>query len=82
MTQSGVIELDPFGKSDRAERAIMHCDVSHSASNALHIELQWLGITSSLVDSLLQSWSRLVERYGIKMVEQASVFRRWRSGSS
>lgn len=72
MTRIGIIDLDPTGKSDRSEKAILHCDISHSPSNAWHVEIQWLGITSSLVDSLLQHWSRIVERYGIKMVEQST----------
>ncbi|CAH7687806.1 hypothetical protein BY996DRAFT_4573156 [Phakopsora pachyrhizi] len=70
MTRVGVIDLDPTGKSDRSERAIIHCDISHSPSNAWHVEIQWLGITSALVDGLLQQWSRNLERYNIKMVEQ------------
>ncbi|OAV98087.1 hypothetical protein PTTG_01200 [Puccinia triticina 1-1 BBBD Race 1] len=72
MTRVGIIDLDPTGKSDRSEKAILLCDISHSPSNAWHVEIQWLGITSSLVDSMLQHWARIVERYGIKMVEQSS----------
>ncbi|KAA1118907.1 vacuolar membrane-associated protein iml1 [Puccinia graminis f. sp. tritici] len=72
MTRVGIIDLDPTGKSDRSEKAILLCDISHSPSNAWHVEIQWLGITSSLVDSMLQHWARIVERYGIKMVEQTS----------
>ncbi|KAH9471266.1 hypothetical protein Pst134EA_005173 [Puccinia striiformis f. sp. tritici] len=72
MTRIGVIDLDPTGKSDRSEKAILLCDISHSPSNTWHVEIQWLGITSSLVDGMLQHWARIVERYGIKMVEQSS----------
>ncbi|MBW0494706.1 hypothetical protein O181_034421 [Austropuccinia psidii MF-1] len=72
MTRVGIIDLDPIGKSDRSEKAILHCDISHSPMNAWHIEIQWLGITPVLVDGLLQHWARIVERYGIKMVEQST----------
>jgi len=71
MTRVGVIDLDPTGKSDRSEKAILLCDISHSPSNAWHVEIQWLGITSSMVDNILQHWARIVERYGIKMIEQS-----------
>jgi hypothetical protein len=71
MTRVGIIDLDPTGKSDRSEKAILLCDISHSPSNAWHVEIQWLGITSYMVDNILQHWARIVERYGIKMVEQS-----------
>lgn len=71
MTRSGIIDLDSGGKSDRSEKVVIHCDLSHSALNAWHIEIQWLGISSCLVDGLIQQWTRIVERYSIKVMEES-----------
>jgi len=34
MSQSVVVDLDPFRKSDRAEVAVLHADIIHNARNA------------------------------------------------
>lgn len=73
MTRVGVIDVDPGSKSERSEKAFVHCDISHSPANAWHVEVHWMGITSLLVDAMMASWSRTVERYGVKMVEEVRL---------
>ncbi|EGG06793.1 uncharacterized protein MELLADRAFT_86188 [Melampsora larici-populina 98AG31] len=71
MTRSGIIDLDPTGRSERSEKVILHCDLSHSTLNAWHLEIQWLGISSNYVENLIQQWTRIIERYSIKVIEES-----------
>ena len=34
-----------------------------------HFELQWIGTTARCIEDQLRSWSRTIERYGLKLVE-------------
>jgi len=36
---------------------------------AFHFQLHWIGASAKFVDDTIQSWSRTVERYGLRMVE-------------
>jgi hypothetical protein len=69
MSQSMIIDVDPYKKSDRRETAILHYDTIHNPSNCYHFQLNWLGCTAQLVQELLQNWSRQAERCGLKLVE-------------
>ena len=37
--------------------------------NCYHLELQWLNVTSKLVDDAIMSWTTQAEKYGLKLVE-------------
>ena len=67
MSQSIIINLDPQHKSDRAETAFLHFDISHNTSNGFHFQLNWLG-TSRLVEDILMFWQRSAEKYGLKLM--------------
>lgn len=69
MSQSMIIDVDPYKKSDRRETAILHYDTIHNPNNCYHFQLNWLGCTAQLVQDLLQNWSRQAERCGLKLVE-------------
>lgn len=69
MSQSMIIDVDPYKKSDRRETAILHYDTIHNPNNCYHFQLNWLGCTAQLVQELLQNWSRQAERCGLKLVE-------------
>lgn len=67
MTGSAIINLDPHRKSDRAETAYLHFDLTHNPENGYHFQLNWLG-TSRLVEDLLGAWQRQVEKNGLRLV--------------
>lgn len=69
MSQSIILDVDPYKKSDRRETAILHYDVIHNPKNCYHFQLNWLGCTAQLVQELVQNWSRQAERCGLKLVE-------------
>lgn len=64
-----LIDVDPTRRSNRAELAVLHHDLAHNPENGFNFQIQWLGATARLVDELVQSWTRAVERYGLHLVE-------------
>ena len=64
-----LIDVDPGRRSERAEVAVLHHDLSHNAENGFNFQIHWLGTTARLIDDLVQSWTRAVERYGLRLVE-------------
>ena len=69
MSRSMLIDVDPGRRSERAEVAVLHHDLSHNAENGFNFQIHWLGTTARLIDDLVQSWTRAVERYGLRLVE-------------
>lgn len=69
LTRRMLIDIDPQKKSDRRELAVLHYETVHNAKNCYHFHLHWLVCTSRLVEDLLQNWTRLAEKYGLKLVE-------------
>ena len=67
MSHSIVINLDPQGKSDRSETAVLHFDIAHNPANGFHFQLEWM-CTSSLVDDILTAWRRSVGRFGYRLM--------------
>lgn len=60
---------DPLHKSFRPEVLDVHYDSVHNPDHCYHIRLQWLNTTTKFIDETIISWSRLCERYGLKLVE-------------
>ncbi|WFD45059.1 vacuolar membrane-associated protein iml1 [Malassezia psittaci] len=69
MSRSMLIDLDPSKKSDRAEVAVLHHDLSHNAENGFNFQIHWLGTTARLIEDTIQSWTRAVDRYGLRLIE-------------
>ncbi|ORE16469.1 hypothetical protein BCV71DRAFT_183339 [Rhizopus microsporus] len=69
MSQSMIIDVDPYKKSDRRETAILHYDIIHNPKNCYHFQINWLGCTAQLIQELVQNWGRQAERCGLKLVE-------------
>lgn len=69
MSRSIIIDVDPSSKSDRAETAFLHYDISHNPSNGFNAQLHWLGTTARFIDDAVQNWTRLVERHGLRLIE-------------
>lgn len=60
---------DPLQKSFRPEVLDVHYDRVHNPEHCYHIRLQWLNTTTKFIDETIISWSRLCERYGLRLVE-------------
>ncbi|KAG6868803.1 hypothetical protein C0993_010099 [Termitomyces sp. T159_Od127] len=69
LSQSMVIDIDPNKKSDQAESVILHHDIIHNPGTVFHFELQWIGTTARCIEDLIRQWGRIVDRYGLKLVE-------------
>lgn len=69
LSRSMLIDVDPERRSSRAEVAVLHHDLAHNAENGFNFQIQWLGVTARLIEDLVQSWTRSVERYGLRLVE-------------
>ncbi|AET39927.1 GTPase-activating protein IML1 Ecym_5150 [Eremothecium cymbalariae DBVPG len=63
------INLDLSGNSDKLETCTVHYDRVHNPEHCFHIRLEWLTATPKLIDDLINNWSRLCERYGLRLVE-------------
>ncbi|KAJ3288894.1 vacuolar membrane-associated protein iml1 [Borealophlyctis nickersoniae] len=69
LTRCVVIDLDPQRRSPRREMAMLHHDTTHNPKNCYHFELHWLVCTPRLIEDLLQSWTRMADKCGLKLVE-------------
>ena len=63
------IDVDPRKRSSHPEVIHLHYDRLHNPENCYHLELQWLNVTSRLVDDAIISWTTQAEKYGLKLVE-------------
>lgn len=62
-------DLDPGRNSYRKELMTVHYDTVHNPNHCFHIRLEWLTATPKLVEDTVNSWLRMCERYGLKLVE-------------
>lgn len=69
MSRTMVIDLDPGNRSEHAELAVLHHDLAHNPDNGFNFQIHWLGATARLIEDLVQGWARIVERYGLRLVE-------------
>ncbi|ESK89207.1 vacuolar membrane-associated protein iml1 [Moniliophthora roreri MCA 2997] len=69
LSQTMVIDIDPMKRSDQAESVILHHDIIHNPSTVFHFELQWIGTTARFIEDQLRTWSKAIEKYGLKLVE-------------
>ena len=64
-----IIDVDSSRKSDRAEVALLHYDTAHNPANGFNFQIHWLGTTARFIEDTVQSWTRSVERYGLRCIE-------------
>lgn len=69
LSNSVVIDIDTLHKSYKQEICTVHYDKVHNPDHCFHIRLEWLTATPKLIDDLLGNWSRICERYGLKLIE-------------
>lgn len=64
-----IIDVDPHKKSANSETAILHHDIIQNPDAAFHFQLHWIGTSAKFIDDTIQTWSRTVDRYGLRLVE-------------
>ena len=64
-----IIDVDPQKKSSQSETAVLHHDIIQNPASAFHFQLHWVGTSAKFIDDTVQTWSRAVERYGLRIVE-------------
>lgn len=69
LSSSVLVDVDSAGKSYKLETCTVHFDKVHNPEHCFHIRLEWLTTTPKLLDDLVGNWSRLCERYGLRLVE-------------
>jgi len=62
-------DVDPRRRSWRPEIINLHYDSVHNPENCYHILLEWLNVTSNLIEDAIITWATSAERYGLKLVE-------------
>lgn len=62
-------DVDPSRKSYRPEVITLHYDRLHNPDNCYHIRIDWMNTTSKLIADCITSWTRTMDRYGLKLVE-------------
>lgn len=69
LSKSVKYDCDLTRKSFRPELMEVHYDIVHNPEHCSHIRLKWVNTTNKFIDEAIISWSRLCERYGLKLVE-------------
>ncbi|CCH44601.1 Vacuolar membrane-associated protein IML1 [Wickerhamomyces ciferrii] len=62
-------DIDPSRKSYKREVITVHYDTVHNPNHCFHVRVEWLTATPKLIDDTINGWSRMCERYGLKLVE-------------
>lgn len=69
LSNSITIDVDPLKKSTKHETCTVHYDCVHNPDHCFHIRLEWLATTPKLLDDLIGNWSRVCERFGLRLIE-------------
>ncbi|KAF4549105.1 Vacuolar membrane-associated protein iml1-like protein [Elsinoe fawcettii] len=62
-------DVDPKRKSWRPEIIHLHYDRIHNPDNCYHLRIEWMNVTSKLIEDVIVQWATTVDRYGLKLVE-------------
>lgn len=69
LSRSMIIDVDPGRRSDRAEVAFLHHDIAHNPANGFNFQIHWLSTSARFIEDTVQTWTRTVERYGLRLIE-------------
>lgn len=69
LSNSLVIDLDSKKKYSKREVCTVHYDRVHNPDHCFHIRLEWFTATPKLIDDQISNWSRICERFGLKLIE-------------
>ena len=62
-------DVDHRKKSYRPEFINLHYDRLHHPDNCYHIRIDWMTVTSKLIEDAIVSWATTAEKYGLRLVE-------------
>ncbi|KAI1430277.1 vacuolar membrane-associated protein iml-1 [Xylaria sp. FL1777] len=62
-------DIDPRKKSFRPERINLHYDRLHNPDNCFHIRLEWMNVTTKLIEDALRNWGAIASQHGLRLVE-------------
>ncbi|KAI5463745.1 hypothetical protein BGZ63DRAFT_353970 [Mariannaea sp. PMI_226] len=62
-------DVDHRKRSYRPERIDLHYDRLHNPDGCFHIRIDWMNITSKLVEDAVEAWAREASQYGLRLVE-------------
>ncbi|KAL9610781.1 MAG: hypothetical protein Q9167_004537 [Letrouitia subvulpina] len=69
LSKSLLYNVDHRKRSYRPELITLHYDRIHNPDNCYHIRLDWMNVTSKLIEDAIVSWATTVDRFGLKLVE-------------
>ncbi|KAG0089778.1 vacuolar membrane-associated protein iml1, partial [Podila epicladia] len=69
MSKTITLDVDPNKRSDRRETVVLHYDLAHNIKHCYHFQLHWLGCTARLIEEMLQSWGRVADKCGLRLIE-------------
>ncbi|KAL8720930.1 MAG: hypothetical protein Q9225_002286 [Loekoesia sp. 1 TL-2023] len=69
LSKSLLYDVDHRKRSYRPELITLHYDRLHNPDNCYHIRIDWMNVTSKLIEDAIVSWATLVDRFGLKLVE-------------
>ncbi|KAL8829387.1 MAG: hypothetical protein Q9170_006185, partial [Blastenia crenularia] len=69
LSNSLLYDVDHQKRSYRPECITLHYDRIHNPDNCYHIRIDWMNVTSKLIEDAIVSWAANVERFGLRLVE-------------
>lgn len=62
-------DVDHRKRSYRQEVVDLHYDRLHNPDNCYHIRIDWMNVTSKLIEDAIETWAREAALYGLRLVE-------------
>lgn len=69
LSKALLYDVDHRRRSYRRELITLHYDRLHNPDNCYHIRIEWMNVTSKLIEDAIVSWATTVDRYGLKLVQ-------------
>ncbi|KAI4166701.1 MAG: hypothetical protein LQ343_007824 [Gyalolechia ehrenbergii] len=69
LSKSLLYDVDHRKRSYRPEFITLHYDRLHNPDNCYHIRIDWMNVTSKLIEDAIVSWATTVDRFGLKLAE-------------
>ena len=69
LSKSMLYDVDHRRRSHRPELISLHYDRLHNPDNCYHFRIDWVNVTSKLIDDAILLWAATVERFGLRLVE-------------
>lgn len=69
LSKSLLYDVDHRKRSYRPEVINLHYDRLHNPDNCYHIQIDWMNVTSKLIEDAIVSWATSADRFGLRLVE-------------